>query len=111
MERVARPFYRRALIEKRASDWNAIDSLKRKALAVAEKVAKYRHARLAAVRLAGDISATVDNSTVEELLVKIKEEYTKLAPLLDLDVVGEAQGSKTKRPWPRTASSHAVKHG
>ena len=61
--------------------------------------------------LSGDVNAKVDESTIEELLVKIKEEYKELGPLLDLDVVGEAQGSRTKRPWPRTASSHAVKHG
>jgi hypothetical protein len=43
----------RALIEGRMgpqADWNAVDSLMKKALAAAEKVARYRHAQLAANR-------------------------------------------------------------
>jgi hypothetical protein len=60
MEGVMRHFYLRALIEERMgaqADWNAVDSLMQKALAAAEKVARYRHAQLSAVRLAGDINA------------------------------------------------------
>jgi hypothetical protein len=40
-----------------------------KALAAAEKVARYRHAQLSAVRLAGDINATItdDASKATEL--------------------------------------------
>jgi hypothetical protein len=72
-------------------------------LVAAEKVAKYRHAQLAAVRLSGDLNATVDNSTLEELLVKIKEEYRKLGPLLDL--VPEPQ------QWDGvTVEGRAIKH-
>jgi hypothetical protein len=48
--------------------------------AIAEKVAKYRHAQLSAVRLAGDIDATVtDNASLDELLDKIKDELRALA--------------------------------
>jgi hypothetical protein len=114
MEGVMRHFYLLALIEQRQgadADWEKVNSLMRQVLVAAEKVARYRHAQIAAIRLSGDVNAKVDESTIEELLVKIKEEYKELGPLLDLDVVGEAQGSRTKRPWPRTASSHAVKHG
>ena len=40
------------------------------AVHVAEKVARYRHAQLSAVRLAGDINATVtDNASLDERLV------------------------------------------
>jgi hypothetical protein len=64
-----------------STDWNAVDSLMLKALAAAEKVARYRHAQLSAIRLAGDINAKVaGNASLDELLVKIKDELTKLAP-------------------------------
>jgi hypothetical protein len=36
----------------------------------------------------------VDNITVKKLLVKIKEEYRKLGPLLDLEVLREPQQSR-----------------
>ena len=66
-----------------------------KAGAAAEKVARYRHAQLSAVKIAGDINARVtDNASLDELLVKIKDESTKLAPLIDLEVIREPQGSR-----------------
>jgi len=56
------------------------------AAAIAEKVGKYRHAQLSAVRLAGDINAKVtDNASLDELLDKIKDELRKLGPLIDLE--------------------------
>jgi hypothetical protein len=45
MEKIMRHFYLRAVIEERMgsqTDWNAVDSLMLKALAAAEKVARYR---------------------------------------------------------------------
>jgi hypothetical protein len=77
-----------ALIEERMgaqADWNAVDSLMQKALAAAEKVARYRHAQLSAVRLAGDINAGNNDVTLDELLVTIKSEMVKLGPLIGLD--------------------------
>jgi hypothetical protein len=64
------------------------------AVRVAEKVARYRHAQRSAIRLAGDINATgvPDNITLDELLVKIKEELRKLGPLIDLEAIREPQG-------------------
>jgi hypothetical protein len=57
-----------------------------KALAAAEKVARYRHAQLSAVRLAGDINAgNNDDVTLDELLATIKSELVKLGPHLGLD--------------------------
>jgi hypothetical protein len=70
MEKVMRHFYLRALIEERMgsqTDWNAVDSLMLKALAAAEKVTRYRHAQLSAVKLAGDINARVaDDSSLDD---------------------------------------------
>ena len=88
MEQVMAHFFRRAMVEQRLgaqADWNAVDSLMQKALAAAEKVARYRHAQLSAVRLAGDISGKMDDVSLDELLVTIKQEWAKLGPLIGLD--------------------------
>jgi hypothetical protein len=72
------PFFRRAMVEQRMgpqADWSVVDALMLKTLAAAEKVARYRHAQLSPVRLAGDINAKVD---IGELLESIKSEWTKL---------------------------------
>jgi hypothetical protein len=45
----------------------------------AEKVARYRHAQLSAIKLAGDINAKVtDNASLDELIAKLKGELHKL---------------------------------
>jgi len=100
MEGVTRHFFLRALIEESMgsqTDWNAVDSLMLKALAAASKVARYRHAQLSAIKLAGDINAKVtDGASLDDLLVKIKGELEKLKPILgpiiELEVAGEPQG-------------------
>ena len=106
MERAMRHFYLRARIEERMgaqADWNAVDSLMQKALAAAEKVARYKHAQLSSVRLAGDISGKMDDVTLDELLVTIKQEWAKLSPLIDLDAVEEPepQGVKNRLTPPK----------
>ena len=55
------------------ADWSVVDALMLKTLAAAEKVARYRHAQLSAVRLAGDISGKMDDVSLDELLVTIKQ--------------------------------------
>ena len=100
MEGVTRHFFLRALIDESMgsqTDWNAVDSLMLKALAAASKVARYRHAQLSAIKLAGDINAKVtDGASLDDLLVKIKGELQKLKPILgptiELEVAGEPQG-------------------
>ena len=96
MEKVMRHFYLRALIEERMgsqTDWNAVDSLMLKALASAEKVARYRHAQLSAVKIAGELkSGPADGATLDELLERIKHQLTKLGPILELEVAREPQG-------------------
>jgi hypothetical protein len=88
MEGVMRHFYQRALIEQRMgpqADWSVVDALMLKTLAAAEKVARYKHAQLSSVRLAGDISGKMDDVSLDELLVTIKQEWAKLGPLIGLD--------------------------
>jgi hypothetical protein len=100
MEGVTRHFFLRALIDESMgsqTDWNAVDSLMLKALAAASKVARYRHAQLSAIKLAGDINAKVtDGASLDDLLVKIKGELQKLKPILgptiELEVAGEPRG-------------------
>jgi hypothetical protein len=94
MEGVMRHFYIRALFEQRQdseADWDKVDNLMLRVLTAAEKVARYRHAQLSAIKLSGDPNPKVDPSTVEELIAKIREEYKKLGPLIDLDVLRRPQ--------------------
>ena len=74
-----RHFYLRALTEQRMgdeADWNSVDASMLRTLAAAEKVAKYRHAQLAAMRLSGDLNARPENVNLEELLESIRAEWT-----------------------------------
>ena len=84
MEKVMRRFYLRGLIEEKMgaeTDWKTADAAFVQAVAIAREVAKYRHAQLSAVKLAGDINATVtDNASLDELLVKIKSELVSSDP-------------------------------
>jgi hypothetical protein len=80
------------------------------AVRVAEKVAHYRHAQLSAIKLAGDVNATItDNASLDELLVKIKDELRKLGPLIDLEAIREPQGSRTESGL--TVESRTIEHG
>jgi hypothetical protein len=101
LEKIVRHFYLRGLIEQGMgieTDWKAADSAFVQAAAIARDVAKYRHAALSAVRLAGDINAVTDNASLDELLVKIKEELRKLGPLIDLEAIREPQGVENRLP-------------
>jgi hypothetical protein len=87
MEQVMAHFFSRAMVEERMgvqADWNAVDSLMLKALAAAEKVARYRHAQLSAMRLFGDLNARPENVNVEELLESIRAEWAVLGPLIEV---------------------------
>jgi hypothetical protein len=102
LEKVMRRFYLRGLIEESMgieTDWKTADSAFVQAAAIARDVAKYRHAALSAVRLAGDLNARVaDDATLDELLVKIKSELLKLGPLIDLDSIREQQAVENRLP-------------
>ena len=61
-----------------------------------EKVARYSHAQLSAVKVAGDINARVaDDLSLDELLERIMGELSKLGPIPDMEVVREPEGSRT----------------
>jgi acetylornithine deacetylase/succinyl-diaminopimelate desuccinylase-like protein len=80
------------------ADWKKVDALMMQTAQVAEKVARYKHAALSAVKLAGDFDARVtDNASLDELLDKIKDELRKLGPLIDLEAIWEPRGSRAER--------------
>jgi hypothetical protein len=99
MEGVMRHFYLRAMTEQRMgddADWNSVDALMLKVLAAAEKVARYRHAQLSAVRLSGDLNARPENVNLEELLESIKADWAILGPLIDVGPGTAPQRSRTE---------------
>jgi hypothetical protein len=69
-------------------------------------VRRRRRWRSIGTQLSGDPNAKVDASTV---VAKIKVEYQKLSPFLDLEAVREPQGSRTKHRL--TTGSRAVEQG
>ena len=64
------------------ADWKAVDAAMIQAAAMAEKVAAFRHPKLSAVRLAGELNKKpIEGATLDELLERIKEQLTKLGPI------------------------------
>jgi len=100
MEEAMRHFYIKAMVEKSAgalADWKAVDVAMIRASSIARDVAAYRHAKLSAVPLAGEIThGPADGATLDELVERIKGELSKLGPILDLEVVREPEGSRTE---------------
>src|SRR5271168_5157764 len=75
MEEGMRHFYVRAVAAKRNGlKQEIVDAAFRDAVAIAEKVAPYRHARLSAMKLAGDPNNPVrikDDATADELRAEL----------------------------------------
>src|SRR5256885_13754528 len=90
MKRAMRHFFVRAEMRKHTNDKpHLIDADYERAAHLATLVAPYRHARLSAVKVAGDPSDPMrmtDNATTEELKAEIMKHLTVLAPVLDLEV-------------------------
>jgi hypothetical protein len=78
--------------------------------ALAEKVTAFRHPKLSAVRLAGELNKKpTDGASLDELLERSKAELTKLGPILDLEVVSEPEGSRTEGGL--TLANESIEHG
>jgi hypothetical protein len=105
MEEAMRHFYATALVEKSAGEhanWKAVDAAMVRAATIARHVAAYRHPKLSAIRLAGEVrQGPADGATLDELLERIKAELVTLGPILDLEVTHEPEGSRTAAAWPR----------
>ena len=70
LEQAMRHFYIKAMVEKslgERADWKAVDAAIVQAAALAEKVAAFRHPKLAAVRLAGELNEKpTDSASLHE---------------------------------------------
>jgi hypothetical protein len=67
-----------------------IDAAMIQAVQIAEKFAPYRHARLSAVKLAGDPNnpaRIADDASIEELNAEVMKHLERLAPVLDLEAL------------------------
>lgn len=88
MEQTMRHFYTRAMVLKQTKGpKEQIDADLKDAAMMAEKLAPYRHARLSAVKLAGDPNNPVrfsDDASIEELRAEVLKHLERLAPVLDL---------------------------
>jgi hypothetical protein len=93
MEEGMRHFYVRAVAAKRNGlKQEIVDAAFRDAVAIAEKVAPYRHARLSAMKLAGDPNAPArirDDASLEELRAEMMKHLGILIEggLIDLEAL------------------------
>jgi hypothetical protein len=110
MEEGMRHFYVRAMAAKQAKQPDkVIDAAMIQAVQIAEKIAPYRHARLSAVKLAGDPNSPVrfkDDATAEELRDEIMRRVALLRDdgLIDLEALPPPNGGIGNRP-PRGVDS------
>jgi hypothetical protein len=100
METVMMHFFNQALSKKHWGKPEAeVTAAMKDALMAAERVAPFRHPKLAAMKLAGDPSnplRMMDNATAEELKAEIMRHLRILAPVLDLEpLIALADGSAT----------------
>jgi hypothetical protein len=90
MEEAMRHFYVRAMAAKQTKQPDkVIDAAMIQAVQIAEKVAPYRHARLSAIKLAGDPNNPVrfkDDATADELRAEMMRRVAELseAGIIDL---------------------------
>jgi hypothetical protein len=91
IETAMRHFYIRAEMGKNASrKQSEVDADYEKAAQLASLAAPYRHARLSAMKLAGDPNATKepgDDASLEELKRIVEFHLERIAPVLDLQVL------------------------
>ena len=70
----------------------------------------FRHPKLAAVRLAGELNKKpIDSASLDELLQRLKTQLMKLAPIIDLEILREPEGARTERGV--TVGSQTIEHG
>src|SRR5262249_39369062 len=84
-----RHFYVRAVQLKQGGfDPKDIDANLMKAVEIAEKVAPYRHHRLAAIKVdAKDLAPRNQQKSLEQLRAEMQKHFERLAPVLDLEAI------------------------
>ena len=84
------------------ADFGAVDKARAEAGRWAKEVAEYRHAKISAVKLAGDPNAPVlpDNLTIDQLRELIVSDVARLADVLELDAesIRLPQGVENRLP-------------
>jgi hypothetical protein len=106
LEYTMRHFYTRALLLKQINGKpEQIDADLKEAAAIAEMIVPYRHARLSAVKLAGDPNNPArfnDNATADELRAEIMKRLAVLtsAGLVDLQALPAPKGGIANQPVP-----------
>jgi hypothetical protein len=104
MEEGMRHFYMRAMAAKQTKQPDkVIDAAMIQAVQIAEKVAPYRHARLSAVKLAGDPNNPArfkDDATAEELRAEMMKRIAAMADagIIDLTALPPPNGGIGNRP-------------
>jgi hypothetical protein len=99
-------FYTRAINLKRSGGKaEVIDANLRDAAAIAERIAPFRHARLSAVKLAGDPNNPArfkDDATADELRAELTKHLTRLieAGILDLQALPVPDSGTANQPGP-----------
>src|SRR2546430_6125031 len=110
METIMMHYYTQALSKKALDKPDAeIDAAMALALHAAEKCAPYRHARLAAIKLAGDTNdplRMLDTATTEELKAEIMRHLRILAPVLDLQAVMALADGSAARDVPQGGAAN-----
>ncbi len=98
MESAMERFFIRAVVEPVNEKQSDVDL--DRAVAIAAMIAPYRHARLSAMKLAGDPNEPLipDNMTLEQLRADIVAEVGRLGHILELDAVREPQGIENRIP-------------
>src|SRR5262249_21154692 len=64
------------------------------AVSIAEKIAPYRHHRLAAIKVdAKDLAPRNEQKSLEELRAQMQKHFERLAPVLDLEAMVSSEPS------------------
>jgi len=106
MEVGMRHFFVQAMTAKASNGKpEVVDENMLQAVAIAEKIAPYRHARLSAVKLAGDPNSPIrfkDDATADELRAEIMKrlEILTSAGLIDLAALPAPKGGIANQPIP-----------
>jgi hypothetical protein len=113
IEKAASHFYLRAEMGKHSGTRKPkeIDEDYREAAALASLAAPYRHARLSAMKLAGDPNNPVrihDNASLDELRAEVQKHFKILAPVLDLEALMAPADGITNRDVPRAGGDNGT---
>jgi hypothetical protein len=106
METAMQRFYVKAIVAKQNNGRaDVIDANFLQAASIAEKIAPYRHARLSAVKLAGDPNNPVrlgDDASLEELRATVMMHLERLAPVLRIEGLVQPSGGIANRDLPQS---------